>query len=381
MNYKFPIIETLDDVLPHIEGRTEFIVVDKGDYIVVNYVLCKDDTFDITDGDLTGEMRRECRGLIFDANRKLISRPFHKFFNLGEREETQPNVVDITRPHTIFEKADGSMIRPLIIDGHVRLGTKMGVTDVAMQAEEWLASQSNNKELVEWLYRFCEVGLTPLFEFTSPENQIVLEYEKSDLILLAIRDNRTGQYSDLKLYETPFNVIGSYGSVEMKLNDYSDIIKGQKDREGVIISFADGHKIKIKNDWYVRIHKVKDLVRYQRNIIDLVINNELDDVLPILLEADVKRVNETRSLFFELMESRAQSIERMCKDVAYYFNYDRKRIALEHLPTLEYKDKSFGGYIFGYIDGKSVSDMLMTNAKKNLGSNAKWDKFAEWLGM
>lgn len=29
MNYKFPIIETIDDVLPHIEGREEFRVLDQ----------------------------------------------------------------------------------------------------------------------------------------------------------------------------------------------------------------------------------------------------------------------------------------------------------------------------------------------------------------
>lgn len=29
MNYKFPQIRTIDDVLPHIEGRSEFIVAER----------------------------------------------------------------------------------------------------------------------------------------------------------------------------------------------------------------------------------------------------------------------------------------------------------------------------------------------------------------
>jgi hypothetical protein len=47
MNYAFPIIRHLDDVLPHIEGREEFIVAEREGYTVVNYVVAMADTFDI----------------------------------------------------------------------------------------------------------------------------------------------------------------------------------------------------------------------------------------------------------------------------------------------------------------------------------------------
>jgi len=378
MNYKFPIINTIEDVLPHIEGRTEFVVVEKEGYTVINYVVCKDDTFDIAGNPLTGSMRRECRGLIFDTTGRIISRPFHKFFNLNEREETQPSVVDITQPHTVMEKMDGSMIRPFVVDGHIRLGTKMGVTDVAMQAETYLAGLEDSAISYGWMEKCLRFNVTPLFEFIAPDNQIVLEYEAADLVLLALRHNITGEYLPLEDYP-PFNKAPEYGQVDKNLKGFSDGIKLEEGREGVVIRFDSGHMIKIKNEWYVRIHKVKDLVRSQRNIINLIINNEVDDVLPILLEADVKKVKDTQALFFKSIEDKELEIGLMCKFVVNMYGDNRKAIALEFITQLD--DKSLGYFIFGYLDSKKVEDMMMSKVKSNVGSNTKWDKFSTWLGM
>ena len=115
MRYQFPKIQTIQDVLPHIQGRDEFVVAERDSYTVINYIVSMSDTFEMSGpNDLTGAIRRECRGLIFDKAGVLISRPFHKFFNVNEREETQMNVIDLGQPHVIMEKMDGSMIRPLI---------------------------------------------------------------------------------------------------------------------------------------------------------------------------------------------------------------------------------------------------------------------------
>ena len=46
MNYTPARIEHLDDVLPHIEGRSDFIVVRKERYTVVDYIYVLPDSFD-----------------------------------------------------------------------------------------------------------------------------------------------------------------------------------------------------------------------------------------------------------------------------------------------------------------------------------------------
>ena len=109
MFYKFPEINHIIDVLPHIEGRNEFRIFDKEWYKVINYVVAFEETFQWDDNDPVGSaIRRECRGLVFDtATGNLISHPYHKFFNVGEREETQVNKVNLYEPHVVLEKLDG----------------------------------------------------------------------------------------------------------------------------------------------------------------------------------------------------------------------------------------------------------------------------------
>ena len=137
LHYKFPKIETLDDVLPAIKGRDEFIVADRGDFIVCNYAVRTDTTFDlIGPEDRNGLIRRECRGIKFYPDGRIMSRPFHKFFNVNEMEETQQNQINLNNnnhPFMITKKLDGSMIHPVVMkSGSIRWATKMGITDVSM---------------------------------------------------------------------------------------------------------------------------------------------------------------------------------------------------------------------------------------------------------
>jgi len=389
MNYYFPEIRTIDDVLPHIQGREEFIVAEREGYKVINYVVAMADTFDmypagyggpLSTYDLGGAMRRECRGLIFDADGNLMSRPFHKFFNVNEREETQTHEIDMTQPHVIMEKMDGSMIRPILVDGYLRLATKMGVTEVAMQAEEWLAKYSYLRIVVsrrDYLRSEIENGRTPIFEWVSPFNQIVIAYEEADLVYLGSRDNVTGEYFFDE--NAPFTKVPRYGSMDGNILEYIDRQREAEGREGDIIRFADGHMLKIKNDWYVRIHKTIDRVKFDRNIVDLIINENVDDVIPMLPQEQVDRIRDFEKRFWEAFvatEDRLAVYQMGCRLV---YHNDRKRIALEFVPTLE--NKADASFIFRMLDGHELRDLMIDHLRKNISSNTKWDSCAVWLGM
>lgn len=379
MHYQFPEIRTIDDVLPHIEGRDEFIVAEREGYTVINYVVAMADTFDMTGpDDLGGAIRRECRGLIFDKEGNIMSRPFHKFFNVNEREETQTHEIDMSQPHVIMEKMDGSMIRPILVDGYLRLATKMGVTNVAMQAEEWLASQDVYRK--EWMWAQLQNGIngiTPIFEWVSPFNQIVLAYEEADLVYLGSRDNVTGEYFFQE--NPPFTVVPQYGSVDGTILDYVARQREAEGREGDIIRFADGHMLKVKNDWYVRIHKTIDRILFDRNIIALILNEEVDDVIPMLPHAQVARVRDVEARFwtaFKQTESWLYGLRMAC---AQLYEDDRKAIATKFVPTLE--DKQMVPLLFRVLDGHDTRDVLMQHVEKQLFTNVKWDACAEWMGM
>jgi RNA ligase len=206
MHYKFPEIRTIDDVLPHIEGRDEFVVAERDYGIIINYAVSMEDTFPpvhVAGGSakmraeraLTNAVRRECRGLKFYPNGSIAARPFMKFFNVGEKEETLIHRINWNQPHAILEKLDGSMIHPMLVNGYIRWMTKMGITEVSMQAEEFVAKNNNYKDFAAWC---ISEKLTPIFEWCSLKQQIVIAYPEDKLVLLAVRNNVTGEFLKIK---------------------------------------------------------------------------------------------------------------------------------------------------------------------------------------
>ena len=373
MHYQFPMIRHISDVLPHIEGLEEFIVAEREGYTVINYVVAMADTFNMTGpNDLGGAIRRECRGLIFDDDGYLMSRPFHKFFNINEREETQTHVVDMSQPHAIMEKMDGSMIRPILVDGYLRLATKMGVTNVAMDAEAWLAAQ--DPAMKEWMRQCVEDSVTPIFEWVSPFNQIVLAYEEADLVYLGTRDNATGAY--VMDTSCPFTSVPRYGSVEGNIADYVARQREAEGREGDIIRFDDGHMLKVKNDWYVRIHKTVERIVFDRNIVDLIINEEVDDVVPMLPQVQADRVRNFEARFWVVFKETEAGIAELYIDAARYES--RKDVATVFAKTV---DKTVMPFIFRMLDGNDLCELMLDHIRKSISTNTRWDACAKWLGV
>lgn len=267
----FPIITGIADVLWAIEGRSDFIVFDKGDYKVVDYVYTLTDSFD-------EPIRKELRGIKFGPTGKIIARPFHKFFNLGEREWNQENV-DWSKHHTIHNKFDGSMVHTVILNGEVRLMTRMGLTDVALEAEKLLTGDII--ECVKQHPRF-----TFIFEYVGPENRIVLSYEKPELILLAIREIHTGIYlSNTNLFATFPEYIKVADPIDFDhikdISEFADHVKALSGVEGFVVKFGDDW-FKIKAEEYVLKHHVKDAIRKESHVVELILLNQLDDILPAL---------------------------------------------------------------------------------------------------
>ena len=78
--------------------------------------------------------------------------------------------------------------------GHIRFGTKMGLSDVALQAEVFVAK---NPKYMEFSKACIANGATPIFEWVSRQQTIVLDYPEDNLILLAVRDMVTGEFYEI----------------------------------------------------------------------------------------------------------------------------------------------------------------------------------------
>jgi RNA ligase len=371
MNYQFPQIYTIDDVLPHIEGRSEFIVAEREFGTVVNYMVSYADTFDMTGpDDLGGAIRRELRGIIFDTEGRIMSRPFHKFFNIGEREETQVHAIDMSQPHVIMEKCDGSMIRSIRLNGMIRLATKMGVTEIAEESEKLLTA-----EQYDWLDQVMLSGLTPIFEYVAPTNKIVIEYAEPKLILLAMRNNITGNY--YMPHKAPFDIVPQYGSLDGDLSEYVARAREMQGREGDIIRFANGQMLKIKNDWYVRIHKTKDLIRSERNIADIIVNEQLDDILPLLDASDLATVRAYERRFDAALENALGRLEGLVTLARVLHGGNKKDVALNFVPNLINKEDA--AFIFSALDGKELRPLIIKKIKDSVGNGPKYENMMNWL--
>jgi RNA ligase len=372
MHYQFPEIRTINDVLPAIAGRDEFVVAEREFGTVINYLVAMPDTFKMEGpDDVMGAIRRECRGLIFDTEGNIMSRPFHKFFNINEKEETQSHRLDLTRAHIVMDKLDGSMIRPVRMHGMVRLATKMGVTDIAMEAEKLL-----DPGQYDWLDDMMVDGFTPIFEYVAPTNKIVVEYAEAKLILTAVRETVSGEYRSLRQWDAPFEIVSGADSI-YDLDAYLSVARGETSREGDIIRFADGHMVKVKNDWYVQIHKTKDIVAVDRNIVELFLNETIDDTRAMLDPSDLARVDAVEAAFWQAFHNalgRLEGLEMLARTI---YGADKKRIALEMVPNLI--NKADGGFIFRLIDGCVLRDLLLDHCKKNIGSTPKYEALMEWM--
>lgn len=381
MNYQFPQINHIDDVIPHIENRTEFRVMEKDWYTVINYTVGLATTFEWDSNDVVGStIRRECRGLIFDTETGvLISRPYHKFFNAGEKEETQLNKINLYEPHVVLEKLDGSMIRPIPTKEGFRLGTKAGVTDVAMNAEVFIADKPHYRLFIE---KCIQKGTTPIFEWCSRKNRIVIDYPKDRLVLTAIRLVDTGDYVT---YEVMKNYASAWGIPVVKafasntngetadnIEDVVEHIRKWDDGEGVVVRFNSGHMVKIKCDDYVLRHRSKDQLSQEKNVLQTIVNDSVDDLIPLLTPEDANRLKAFQSAFWVGVEDVGATIYDL------YRALDQGQEQKEFAMSVKEYSKHLQNFMFGLRRGVPVKTLLVDQITKSLNSQTKIDS-ARWM--
>jgi RNA ligase len=215
-----------------------------------------------------------CRGLLLDQEGNVIAKGFDKFFNM---EEHQPDEIP-NETFEVFEKLDGSLGILFWYQGKWILATKGSFTsDQSVRAKEILKK-----------YNFEPIpkGYTTLVEILYPENRIVCDYKgEESLVVLSMISNATGKELDYNslLYisdETRMPVVKKYDAV----TDYKtlkSLISG--DREGYVIRFRNGFRMKIKGEEYVRLHRILtgfsnvDIWEYLKDGKDI---NELLDRVP-----------------------------------------------------------------------------------------------------
>lgn len=254
---------------PMIRFKEE--IVEGKSYTIVAYMIGNKELWDTFLAD-------ETRGITFETDTgKCVSRPFNKFFNVGERSDTDQ--ASVARDFVqCFEKRDGSMLTPIITkNGNIIFKTKKSFySDVANSA---------NLSVPEEVKRVSHICLayynsTPIWEYTHPDHKIVIDYPPSiRWTLLAVRDNDCGEYFP---YETVRALAESRGCtyiprLEMTWDEIQRSIENDKGIEGYVLLLKDGRRVKYKTAWYLQMHRTMTELR-ERDVAEAVVNETVDDL-------------------------------------------------------------------------------------------------------
>lgn len=359
----FPVIKHIDDVLPHIADKPEIARIEKDGYTVLDYIYAGVSTFD-------NPYARECRGIKFDSNGYLIARPFHKFFNLNEKEETMFENQDWTEPFTLFNKWDGSMIHPALVNGELVFMTRKGVTDVALQAMRECEYDADD------MISLIKAGYTPIYEFISPNNKIVIHYDEARLVPLNLRHRETGEYSS-GFSETD-GPIGDHcnGSIEEILAS----IKSSPTLEGTVIQFHKSKRfIKFKADDYCALHRVIDETAAEKRVLALVMDDKLDDVIPLIAPERGVHLKKYADVVNMALVHKAEDMRHFLTTRRPLEQKDFAMSVQKHIPKME-QAFYFKARNLENSNVTSIISLLKEFFKKTLTTQIKVDAWRKFLG-
>ena len=210
------------------------------------------------------------RGLVLDKDGNIVLRGFSKFFNylqLHAEHYKKQYTDEWVNEHDNFlstnkdkkyhavEKLDGS----LVLMGEYKNKAILSSTSTTNQETELLSIAyenlvNNNKNLTERILNYCKkTGQTLIFEYISPVNRIVVEYENTDYVLIGIVDNYTGTYmsqDDLDSIAMDFGFTRPKRYIKT-LRELTTDQKILKNHEGYIVFNEYSNLIKFKtDDWF-----------------------------------------------------------------------------------------------------------------------------------
>jgi RNA ligase len=210
------------------------------------------------------EITLQCRGLVIDDHDNVVARPFKKFFNWEEVVHGVPPVQWLMK-FEVFEKLDGSLGIGFLYKGEFIISTRGSFTsEQAIRAskivEKYRLSLINDKDVYEATgHRFTGESLTFLFEIIYPENRIVVDYDgQEDLILIGAIHTESGEEVS---YESLIRIAEILNCPVVKkhdaLGDFESIkALNWNNREGVVVRFENGFRMKIKFEDYVALHRI-----------------------------------------------------------------------------------------------------------------------------
>lgn len=291
----------------------------------------------------------EMRGLtfVFNEDGSLFKRflLLEKFFNLNQVANSMYSVVKNYKIKYVNNKEDGSIASFIKLPNGKVLGkSKMGFdNDQANGINKLYLTDKDVSAFVNWT---LDNDIVAIFEYVSPHNRIVLRYPKEELILLRLRDNKTGKHLDIRDH------LDKLGTIKIApfMDDFKDLdslielTATQVDKEGSVVQAVDEYGrdvfFKIKTPWYMERHGLLTNDLYREHIlIGYILDDKIDDILAQIPEEEVEaheRINKMISVIRRSITEKVNEIEKLY-NVFIQMSKDRKAFAARYI-----KDPNFG---------------------------------------
>ena len=295
------------------------------------------------------EATLQCRGIIVDKDYNIIARPFSKFFNY---EEIEDKSIIPKGAAKAYEKLDGS------------LGIMYWVNDVPYisTAGSFISEQAEHAtKILHEKYSDVTCKLkhdrTFLFEIIYPGDRHIVDYgDMDDIVLIGVLDNEIeGKEYDIYSYYPMFNVADCYGTTKNWLELRTKM--SGKNREGFVIKFNNGFRLKLKYEDYFRLHRLHEYMT-KKHVFDFVETGRLDELNELLDQFD-EEVRISVNKMLDEFTDRYNEIEEEARGEYREFETDKE--AAEYFKTCKWRS-----ILFNMRHGKPYDFIILKKIKEEI---------------
>jgi hypothetical protein len=340
----------------------------------------------------------QCRGLVTNSKGDIVARPFKKFFNYEEyKPEDLPN-----ETFEVYEKMDGSLGILFYYEyelsdekryniwfnnnyetGMERFFDPNNLPDfdnpyyepTPKTKGEWImatrgsftSSQSiKGKELLDrYDFERLHKGYTYLFEIIYKENRIVCEYDYEDIVLLGMIETKSGNEVDIRNSNEDIrfqNMISNIGFRVVMLyktwGEGYDLLKEEisNDREGYVVRFKNGFRMKIKGEEYKRLHRIltnvsnRDIWEYLR------VGKPLDEILDKVPDEFYDWVKSEENKFTQMF-----NITKTMAELTFMKFIKPEMSRKESALIIKEQKLDLQSLLFRMLDNKDYTDLIWKN--------------------
>jgi RNA ligase len=285
-----------------------------------------------------------CRGLVFNNEGDVLAFPMAKFFNQGEIKGFSPPKGNFI----VYDKLDGSLCIVFHYNGEWHY-----ITSGSFETEQ--ANFVRNLFNLKYNTDYLNTELSYSFEVLYPENRIVVDYgDLEDIVLLTAFSREGEEYlSELDRLNGVFRIVETYD-----FDDYCDLKSLNWDnKEGFVVRFSDGTRMKIKFEKYRNLHFVATEMNRKTIWESLAGIRKLDELIGIMPD-------EFYDIYDKLKEEFIYQYNLLYDEMTNIFAEISSKITVDVSDVIKHK-KAFAELVSSHVNSHFMKSLLLYKYKND----------------